>query len=71
MAVRLLFTTVGFARRDDSDDIALSAVTVAHDERSTRRAEPEQHETVFVVGVVRIVNEQPALVGESGLSFFE
>ena len=44
---------------------------MAHDEGSTQRAEPKQHEAVFVIGVVRIVNEQPLLVGENGLSFFE
>jgi hypothetical protein len=50
---------------------AALAIAVANDERSQARAEAKQHESVLVIGVVGVVDEQRSVVQENGLRFLE
>jgi hypothetical protein len=43
-----------------------------HDhENPDRCAEPEQHESIFLIGVLRIHDQERVLIDEDGLGFLE
>ena len=46
-------------------------VAVTHDESAQRRAQAEQNETIFVVGMVRVIDEPGMVVQKDRLSFLK
>ena len=57
--------------RDDADDIAIRSAAVADHEQSQATAQPEQDKSVFLFGVVRVIDELGILVCEDSLSVLE
>jgi hypothetical protein len=49
------------ARGDQTNHIASSAAAMDHDKETQAGAEAEKHETLFVLGMIRIVDEKCAL----------
>jgi hypothetical protein len=62
--------SLGFAGRDDSNDIAFRSAAVADDEQSQAAARAEQDKSVFF-GVIRVVNQLGVLICEHSLRVLE
>ena len=53
----IVSATIRSASGDDSNDVAVRSVTVANDEDPQCGAHAEQHESVLIVGMFRIINQ--------------
>ena len=69
--VRFGFPGNCLARGDNANDIAFAPVTVTDKQQSQRAAEAQQNKTVFVLGVIGIVDQLRALIDKNGLGFLE
>lgn len=63
--------SIGLARGDDPDSLVSFPIAVARDEGPQPRAEPQENETVLVIGVIGVMDEPSAVVIEHRLRFFE
>jgi len=54
--------TVCSAGRNDPDDVTVRSVAMAHDKNSQGRAHAEQHESVLVVRMLEIVDQETTFV---------
>lgn len=71
MVVEGSFLPVGFAGRDDSDQILSVSMTVADDQSPQPGAEAKENEPVLAFGVIRVSHEEGVIIREDGLCLFE
>ena len=60
-----------FPRGNDADNRVGFTIAMADDEQISFLAEPEDNEPLFLLGVLRIVDNQRFLIIEYGLGFFK
>jgi hypothetical protein len=63
--VRLGFLRTCFAGRDDSNDDAVTAITVTNQKQSQCATQTKENNAVFIVRVIRVVNQFGSLVDEN------
>ena len=66
--VRFRFPGNGLARGDNTNDIAFAPVAVTDKQQSQRTAETQQNKTVFVLGVIGVVDQLRALIDKTDLA---
>jgi hypothetical protein len=67
--VRLDFSGVGLARRDDANHAAVTSVAVTNQQQSQRTADAKQNKALLIFRVIRVVNQLGALINENGSGF--
>ena len=63
--------STGLASRDDSYDVTITAITVTNQKQSQRSTQTEENKTVFVVRVVRVVDQFGSLIHKNRFRLFK
>src|SRR5438105_1900376 len=71
LGVRLRLTCCRLACGDDANDVVFAPVAMADQEQPKRAAQAQKDETLFVFGMVRVIDQPGTFVEKDGTGLFE
>ena len=66
-----MFAPIRLPCRNDSHDVGLLPIAVAYDEETQARAEAQENKTLFLAGMVGVIDENGVLVQKGRGGLFE
>jgi hypothetical protein len=71
LSIEGLLVRVGLSSGDDPYNAAFGSIAVDHHKQSKALAQAKENKSIFFFGVIRVIDQQCALVREDGLRILE